>query len=79
MLLKTYCQQCGQPLTVTLDDASEAEAQDIAGRVLCVPCGVQRMGRAAPTPTRLLKASKTMPPGRGGGTPSLLYARNFFE
>jgi RNase P subunit RPR2 len=44
MTLNTICKDCRAPIIATLDEATttEAEAQDIAARLYCVPCAIQR-------------------------------------
>jgi hypothetical protein len=44
MTIKTHCQDCREPITATLNESTitEAEAQDIAQRLFCVPCAIQR-------------------------------------
>ena len=65
MILKTNCGDCGEPLTVTLAETTESEAQTIANRVLCVPCAVQRMAETTAR-TCDADAASAKPEGKAG-------------
>ena len=60
MILTSNCPSCRCPVTTTLPDSTpEADAQSLAGRILCVECA--QTPRPAP-----------LPPGRTEMRPALL-------
>ena len=60
MILTSNCPSCRCPVTTTLPDSTpEADAQSLAGRILCVECA--QTPRPAP-----------LPPGRGELSPAML-------